>query len=125
MGGGARTIGWHGLAPGLKRPSAIHHLPRACRMPQRHGSVSVKIYSPVALEIAVKAHIVLAHPEPKSFNGNLARIAEATLSAQGYSVTLSDLYAMGFDPCEGPRHYEARHAPARFDTQSEQYHASK
>ncbi len=73
----------------------------------------------------MKAHIVLAHPEPQSFNGNLARIAEASLAAQGYSVTLSDLYAMGFDPCEGPRHFENRHAPERFDTQAEQYHASK
>lgn len=73
----------------------------------------------------MKAHIVLAHPEPKSFNGNLARVAEATLAAQGYSVTLSDLYAMGFDPCEGPQHFTPRHAPERFDAQAEQYHASK
>ncbi len=73
----------------------------------------------------MKAHVVLAHPEPRSFNGNLARIADAALSAQGYSVTISDLYAMGFDPCEGPRHYDSRHASERFDAQAEQYHASK
>jgi putative NADPH-quinone reductase len=51
------------------------------------------------------AHIVLAHPEPQSFNANLARIAARSLAAQGWSVSLSDLYAMEFDPCERAEHY--------------------
>jgi NAD(P)H dehydrogenase (quinone) len=71
------------------------------------------------------AHIVLAHPEPLSFNAHLARTAEAALRAQGWSVTLSDLYAMRFDPCEGPAHYPDRADPARFDAQSEQRHAGE
>lgn len=68
----------------------------------------------------MKAHIVLAHPESKSFNGDLARASKAKLSAAGWNVTLSDLYAMGFDPCEGPENYTARSDPDRFDAQREQ-----
>jgi len=70
------------------------------------------------------AHVVLAHPEPRSYNAHLARLAADTLAAQGWSVTFSDLYAMGFDPCERAEHYEGRHDPARFDVQAEQHNAS-
>ena len=72
----------------------------------------------------MKAHIVLAHPEPQSFNANLARVAAETLTSQGWSVTTSDLYAMGFDPCERGDHYAPRKNDARFDAQAEQHHAS-
>lgn len=46
----------------------------------------------------MKALIVYAHPEPKSFNGALKDKAVETLEAQGYEVKVSDLYAMDFDP---------------------------
>src|SRR5262249_19365888 len=36
----------------------------------------------------------------------------------------SDLYALGFDPCEGPAHFPAPLDAARFDAQAEQRHAS-
>ena len=68
----------------------------------------------------MKAHIVLAHPEPKSFNGHLANISRSVLGEDGWQVTLSDLYAMSFDPCEGPHHYAARQDPDVFHTQTEQ-----
>jgi NAD(P)H dehydrogenase (quinone) len=71
------------------------------------------------------AHIVLAHPEPQSFNAHLARRASQALAAQGWSVSLSDLYGMGFDPCERPEHYGARRQRDRFDVQAEQRHASE
>lgn len=70
------------------------------------------------------AHIVLAHPEPLSYNAHLAELARATLAAEGWSVTLCDLYAMGFDPCERAEHYAPRRDPGRFDVQAEQHHAS-
>ncbi len=73
----------------------------------------------------MKAHIVLAHPEPKSFNAHLATLARQTLVERGWAVSTSDLYAMGFDPCEKAAHYEHRLDHTRFDTQSEQRHASK
>lgn len=46
----------------------------------------------------MKAHIVHAHPEPQSFTAAMRDIAAAALEAKGYKVTISDLYAMGFDP---------------------------
>jgi len=72
----------------------------------------------------MQAHIVLAHPEPRSYNAHLAAVARDALAAEGWSVTLTDLYAEGFDPCEGPAHYPRRQQPDRFDTQSEQRHAA-
>ncbi len=72
----------------------------------------------------MKAHIVLAHPEPQSYNAHLAKTSQDQLEREGYSVTISDLYAMGFDPCERASHYCHRIAPDRFDVQSEQRHAS-
>jgi NAD(P)H dehydrogenase (quinone) len=72
----------------------------------------------------MQAHIVLAHPEPQSFNAHLAREARRALEARGWSVSLSDLYAMGFDPCERAEHYAPRHRPERFDVQAEQRQAS-
>ena len=68
----------------------------------------------------MKAHVILAHPETKSFNGRLAELSRATLEAAGYKVTLSDLCAMGFDPCEGPQHYGDRADRERFHAQTEQ-----
>lgn len=72
----------------------------------------------------MQAHIVLAHPEPKSFNAHLTQVARHTLEAQGWNVSVSDLYGMGFDPCERPAHYDSRQNPLRFDVQAEQRHAS-
>ncbi len=42
--------------------------------------------------------LVLAHPEPKSFNAAMARVAAQAFSAAGHEVVVSDLYGMGFDP---------------------------
>ncbi|WP_420132406.1 NAD(P)H-dependent oxidoreductase [Rhodopseudomonas sp.] len=72
----------------------------------------------------MRAHIVLAHPEPGSYNGHLAATARQVLAEQGWSVTVSDLYAMGFDPCEAAKHFTQPNDPGRFDAQSEQRHAS-
>lgn len=46
----------------------------------------------------MKAHIVHAHPEPQSFTAAMRDAAAAALKAMGYQVTISDLYAMNFDP---------------------------
>jgi NAD(P)H dehydrogenase (quinone) len=73
----------------------------------------------------MQAHIVLAHPERQSFNAHLASVARLGLEAQGWSVSLSNLYALGFDPCERAEHYPARSQPQRFDVQAEQRHASE
>jgi NAD(P)H dehydrogenase (quinone) len=75
-------------------------------------------------DVSMKAHVVVAHPEPKSFNAHLANVAKLVLVGRGWSVTVSDLYDMGFDPCEKAAHYSEQVDPSRFDTQSEQRHAS-
>src|SRR5579863_2958402 len=71
----------------------------------------------------MRAHIVLAHPEPRSFNAHLADEARATLGSLGWQTTATDLYGCGFDPCEGPAHYAERADASRFDAQREQRHA--
>jgi NAD(P)H dehydrogenase (quinone) len=70
------------------------------------------------------AHFVLAHPEPQSFNAHLVRSGSAALEAEGWSLSVSDLYAMGFDPCERAEHFSSRAVPGRFDAQAEQRHAT-
>lgn len=72
----------------------------------------------------MKVHIVLAHPEPHSYNAHLADVARAEFERNGHSVTVSDLYAKDFDPCEGARHYATRVSLDRFDVQLEQRNAS-
>lgn len=71
------------------------------------------------------AHFVLAHPEPRSFNAHLVASGAAALEAAGWTVTVSDLHALAFDPCERPEHYPDRADPTRFDVQAEQRHASE
>ena len=46
--------------------------------------------------------IVDAHPEPRSFNGAMKDLAVQTLGGLGHSVTVSDLYAMGWNAVAGP-----------------------
>lgn len=72
----------------------------------------------------MKAHIVLAHPESKSFNAHMAALARDTLQDRGWQVSTTDLYAMGFDPCERGSHYQDLSDAGRFDAQAEQRHAS-
>jgi NAD(P)H dehydrogenase (quinone) len=73
----------------------------------------------------MRAHIVVAHPEPKSYNAHLAATARQVLLTRGWSVTVSDLYQMNFDPLEKAAHYPSQIEPNRFDVQLEQRHASE
>nr|WP_321396256.1 NAD(P)H-dependent oxidoreductase [uncultured Desulfobacter sp.] len=71
------------------------------------------------------AHIVLAHPESKSFNGHLAGLAQECLEKQGWRVSITDLYKNQFDPCERLSHYIDPKDTARFFVQNEQRHAGE
>lgn len=73
----------------------------------------------------MQAHVVVAHPELKSFNAHLSQVACRTLLESGWEVSVSNLYDMAFDPCERPEHYASRQKPERFDVQAEQRHASE
>lgn len=68
----------------------------------------------------MNSHIVLAHPEIASYNGQLANLSHQTLSRQTGNHTLSDLYGAGFDPREGAHNYEHRADTSIFHVQTEQ-----
>lgn len=72
----------------------------------------------------MQAHIVLAHPERQSFNGHLADTTGRVLGETGWQTTLSDLYAMDFDPREGAHHFATRKNPDAFHAQTEQRHGA-
>jgi putative NADPH-quinone reductase len=46
----------------------------------------------------MRASIILAHPNPKSFNHAIAATAREALQAAGWAVNWHDLYAERFDP---------------------------
>ena len=46
----------------------------------------------------MKVLVILAHPDPKSFNHALAEASCEALRGNGHEVILHDLYAEGFDP---------------------------
>lgn len=51
-----------------------------------------------SLDTGKKVLIIYAHQEPMSLNGSLKNVAVEELSKQGCTVTVSDLYAMNFEP---------------------------
>ncbi len=68
--------------------------------------------------------IVYAHPEPTSFNGAMKDLAVETLTALGHAVTVSDLYAMGWNAVTGPADFAGDRAePERMSIAREQTHA--
>lgn len=50
--------------------------------------------------------IILAHPEPRSFNGAWAQTSVEASEEFGQNVLYSDLVSMGFDPVEKLSHYQ-------------------
>lgn len=59
--------------------------------------------------------IVLAHPDPGSFNGAWAEASAQACRARGSEVLESDLCAMGFDAVEGRRHFPFYDGARAFD----------
>jgi NAD(P)H dehydrogenase (quinone) len=68
--------------------------------------------------------IVHAHHEPKSFSSTLSRQAEETLRSIGHEVTVSDLYAEGFDPVSDRRNFQSVFDANYLKQQNEERHAS-
>lgn len=50
----------------------------------------------------MEVSLILAHPNPRSFNHALAETCRRTLEAQGHGVRFHDLYAERFDPVLPP-----------------------
>jgi NAD(P)H dehydrogenase (quinone) len=59
----------------------------------------------------MRAHVVYAHPEPKSFCGSMKDTVIATLSEAGHDVTISDLYAERFSPVASAADFVVRRDP--------------
>jgi NAD(P)H dehydrogenase (quinone) len=72
----------------------------------------------------MQALIVHAHPEPTSFNAALTRAAMDALQSADHAVTVSDLYADGFNATAGRHDFATTADPSRFHYQSEQAHAA-
>src|SRR5690349_21177414 len=68
--------------------------------------------------------IVHAHPEPQSFNAALTAAATEALRDAGHAVTVSDLYADGFDPVAGRHDFLETANSERFHYQTEQANAA-
>ena len=73
----------------------------------------------------MRIFIVHAHHERASFNGALTRTATAALSDAGHEVTVSDLYAMGFDPVSDRHNFTTVANAARLKQQDEEAYASE
>ena len=69
--------------------------------------------------------IVLAHPEPKSFNAALFDTAVRTFEWSGHTVAVSDLYRMGFNPVSDRRNFTTTKDPDYLKLQIEETHASE
>ncbi|KAJ5079763.1 nad p h oxidoreductase-related [Anaeramoeba ignava] len=68
----------------------------------------------------MKILIVLAHPEPKSINGQLKDKAKEVLEKAGHTVVVSDLYQMGFKAVADQDDFQNREDPDFFKMQYEQ-----
>ncbi|WP_103225227.1 NAD(P)H-dependent oxidoreductase [Roseibium marinum] len=69
--------------------------------------------------------IVLVHPAPTSFNAAWAEATEEACLSLGDEVLRSDLYAMGFNPAEGPAHYPPASVTDPYDVLKTQEAAAK
>lgn len=69
--------------------------------------------------------LVYWHPEPKSFNGAMFRIACETLAQAGHDVRTSDLHEMHFNPVSGRKNFTSVKDKDFFKQQIEEMHATE
>jgi NAD(P)H dehydrogenase (quinone) len=75
--------------------------------------------------MAIHVLIVYAHHEGSSFNAALRDAAVQALHEGGHEVSVSDLYAMRFDPVSDRRNFRTVYDPERLRQQDEERHASR
>jgi putative NADPH-quinone reductase len=73
--------------------------------------------------MAMNIFLVLAHPEPRSFNGALFDQAQKLLGGIGHEIKTSELYAMQFNPVSGRNNFTSVKDPAYFKQQAEEQFA--
>ncbi len=72
----------------------------------------------------MKAHIVFAHPNLQSYNGQLRNTAIQTIESFGWSVTVSDLFQMKFKASADEDDFTELYNTDFFDLQTEQQNAT-
>jgi len=70
----------------------------------------------------MKVHIVHAHSESDSFVAAMKNVIQSQFEADGHEVSLSDLYAKGFNPVASPADFGSRSDPDRLVYALEQRH---
>lgn len=73
----------------------------------------------------MKAFIILAHPEPLSFNGAMFNAAIDVLQSSGHEVKVSDLYGMKFNPVSDRNNFISVKDSGCLKLQVEEMHASE
>jgi len=73
----------------------------------------------------MKAHLVFAHPNLNSYNGQIRNVAIQTLESLGWPVSVSDLYQMKFKASADENDFTTLHNPDFLDLQLEQKMASQ
>ena len=68
----------------------------------------------------MKVHLIHAHPEPLSFCTAMRDAVASETLAKGHEVTVSDLYAMNFDPVASAADFGVRRDPRRLSYALEQ-----
>lgn len=72
----------------------------------------------------MKVHIVFAHPNEKSFNGQLRDVAINTLRYHNWEVTVTNLFQENFKSVANHQDFTVLKDAENFDLQAEQLHAS-
>ena len=69
--------------------------------------------------------LVLAHPEPRSFNGALFQQAQKLLAGAGHEIKTSELYSMEFNPVSSRHNFTSVKDPDYFKPQVEETFATE
>lgn len=75
--------------------------------------------------VPMNIFLVLAHPEPRSFNGAMFQHAQKLLGAAGHEIRTSELYTMKFDPVSDRRNFTSVKDPDYFKPQVEETFATE
>jgi Flavodoxin-like fold len=94
-------------------------LPRSGVVRQRHDKSRARERS----ERGMRAHVVFAHPEPKSFCAAMKDTTMTALAEAGYVITISDLYAEHFNPVASAADFVVRRDSGYLSYALEQRHA--
>ncbi len=73
----------------------------------------------------MKVLIVLAHPEPKSFNAAMYQTAINAFAENGHEVRTTDLYAMNFNPVYDRSNFTTVRNPDYLKLQIEEVYAAE